>query len=104
MQDVCRTAREYLKYDLLQAKTFKVEAKRADKSFPLTSPQISRALADDLAEHNPHLNADMKNPDITVYAEVREGHVYVHKTQAQRRRRTALRLRRDGLLMLSGPD
>ena len=60
MQDVCRTAREYLKYDLLQAKTFKVEAKRADKSFPLTSPQISRALADDLAEHNPHLNADMK--------------------------------------------
>ena len=102
MQDVCRTAREYLKYDLLQAKTFKVEAKRADKSFPLTSPQISRALADDLAEHNPHLNADMKNPDITVYAEVREGHVYVHKTQLRGAGGLPCGCGGNGLLMLSG--
>ena len=102
MQDVCRTAREYLKYDLLQAKTFKVEAKRADKSFPLTSPQISRALADDLAEHTPHLNADMKNPDITVYAEVREGHVYVHKTQLRGAGGLPCGCGGNGLLMLSG--
>ena len=102
MQDVCRTAREYLKYDLLQAKTFKVEAKRADKSFPLTSPQISRALADDLAEHNPHLNADMKNPDINVYAEVREGHVYVHKTQLRGAGGLPCGCGGNGLLMLSG--
>ena len=40
MDDINRTAAEYLKEALEEASTFKVEAKRSDKAFPLKSPAI----------------------------------------------------------------
>lgn len=41
---ICPAAAEYFAEQLSAARTFKVEAKRSDKSFPMKSPEISREL------------------------------------------------------------
>ena len=53
-------------------KTFKVETKRGDKSFPLNSPQISEEAGGRILDAHPELRVDVRNPDMTVYIEVRE--------------------------------
>lgn len=74
---------DYLKEDLSDAKTFKVEAKRADKTFPLKSPQICAELGGYILENYPNLTVDVHNPDITVYVEIRDFGAYVHKQQTK---------------------
>ncbi len=70
----------YLKEQLLDAKTFKVEAKRSDKKFPYKSPEISAMVGGKLLESFPHLKVDVKNPDITVTVEIRD-EAYVRGNQ-----------------------
>lgn len=68
----------YLGDKLSTARTFKVESKRADKSFPLTSIQLSQYVGGELDERYPHLQVDVHHPELTVYLEVRENAAYVH--------------------------
>ena len=68
----------YLGDDLDCAKSFKVESKRSDKMFPMTSIQISQAIGGRLAEAHPHVEVDVKRPDYTVFVEVRDLAAYVH--------------------------
>ena len=68
----------YLGGKLSTARTFKVESKRADKSFPLTSIQLSQYVGGELDERYPHLQVDVHHPELTVYLEVRENAAYVH--------------------------
>ena len=63
---------EYLGDDLDAAKSFKVESKRSDKQFPLTSIQISQHIGGLLAEAHPATEVDVHNPDYTVFVEVRD--------------------------------
>src|SRR5699024_1732895 len=72
------TAEEYLGPILRNLKTFKVEAKRADKSFPLKSPELCRELGGFLLSKHPHLRVDVHHPDIVVMVEVRDYGAYVH--------------------------
>ena len=72
------TAREYLGPALLAAKSFKVESKRSDKSFPMGSIQLSQWVGGALHDTFPHLTVDVHNPELTVYLEVREDAAYVH--------------------------
>ena len=81
MQQIIEVAGKYLKDQLAEVETFKVEAKRADKRFPLKSPEISRELGGYLLKNNPHLKVDVHNPDICVTVEVREKYAYIHGTQ-----------------------
>ena len=53
-------------------KTFKVETRRADKSFPLNSPQISADVGAQILKNFPRLKVDVRNPDFVFYVEVRE--------------------------------
>ena len=69
---------EYLGDDLTNAKSFKVESKRSDKSFPLTSIQLSQFVGGELNEAFPHIVADMHTPDLIVHVEVRDFAAYVH--------------------------
>ena len=68
----------YLGDDLDCAKSFKVESKRSDKLFPMTSIQISQAIGGRLAEAHPHVEVDVKHPDYTVFVEIRDLAAYVH--------------------------
>ena len=69
---------EYLGDDLDCARSFKVESKRSDKSFPLTSIGISQEIGGRLAEAHPDVEVDVHHPDYTVYVEVRDLAAYVH--------------------------
>jgi len=73
-----QTAVEYLGDRLAAAKTFKVESKRADKSFPMTSIQLSQYVGGELDEKYPNLTVDVHHPELTVYLEVRDYAAYVH--------------------------
>ena len=52
---ILAAAREYLDDKLSAARTFKVETKRADKSFPMTSIQLSQYVGGELDELYPNL-------------------------------------------------
>ena len=69
---------EYLGDDLECAKSFKVESKRSDKAFPMTSIAISQEIGGRLAEAHPHVEVDVHHPDYIVYVEVRDLAAYVH--------------------------
>jgi len=60
------------------AKTFKVEAKRADKKFPLKSPEICAEVGGRLLASYHNLKVDVKEPEVVVHVEMREGYAYVH--------------------------
>ncbi|MBR1483001.1 MAG: tRNA 4-thiouridine(8) synthase ThiI [Ruminococcus sp.] len=78
MESVLATAPVYLEKILRGAKTFKVEAKRSDKKFPLRSPDICRETGGLLLSKFPHLRVDVHNPDVTVYVEIRDFGAYIH--------------------------
>ncbi len=83
MEDIIAKSPEYLREDLLKVKTFKVEAKRADKRFPLTSPEICREIGGVLLENFHHLSVDVHNPDLVVNVEIRDYNAYVRGEQLQ---------------------
>lgn len=73
------------KMDFEDAKTFKVESKRSDKSFKMKSPQISVDVAGYIySKFDGQITANMKKPDVCVYVEVRKecGYVYADKIDA----------------------
>lgn len=72
MNVILNMAPEYLKDQLLCVKKFKVEAKRSDKKFDYTSPEISALMGERLLEKFPHLSVDVHNPEITVTVEIRD--------------------------------
>ena len=78
IQEVAAT---YLASALQRASTFKVEAKRADKRFPLTSPQLCAKVGEYLLEQYPHLTVDVHDPEVTVWVEIRDFAAYVHGPQ-----------------------
>ncbi len=69
---------EYLGDALSEAKSFKVETKRADKRFPMTSIQLSQYVGGLLSEAYPHVKVDVHDPEFTVHIEVRDYAAYVH--------------------------
>ena len=75
---IFQTVEEYLGDDLDCAESFKVESKRSDKRFPLTSIGISQAIGGHVAEAHPTCRVDVHNPAYTVYVEVRDLAAYVH--------------------------
>ncbi len=78
MEEIVKQGIPYLKTALSKVKSFKVEAKRADKSFPYTSPQIQQELGGALSDAYPHLITDVHNPDITIMVEIRDKGAYVN--------------------------
>ena len=72
------TAKTYLHDQLSAARTFKVETKRADKTFPMTSIQLSQYVGGELHDAFPNLSVDVHNPELTVHLEVRDYAAFVH--------------------------
>ena len=72
------TARSYLGDRLSKARTFKVESKRADKTFPMTSIALSQWVGGELDDLYPNLTVDVHHPELTVHLEVRDYAAFVH--------------------------
>lgn len=66
--------------ELSAASTFKVIAKRSDKTFHMTSPQICEEIGGRLLERFPNLSVDVHSPEVNVYVEIREtGYVHLDR-------------------------
>ncbi len=74
-------AREYLAPALAAVSTFKVEAKRSDKKFPLKSPEICMEIGGVLLEAFPHLSVDVHNPEQVVTIEIRDHDAFIRAGQ-----------------------
>ena len=77
---IAKLAIEYLREDMERVRSFKVESKRSDKSFPMTSIQLSQYVGGLLAEAYPNVQVDVHEPELTVHLEVRDLAAYVHAT------------------------
>lgn len=78
MDAIFHAVESYLGEDLACAESFKVESKRSDKAFPMTSIAISQEIGGRIAEAYPHCRVDVHHPAYTVYVEVRDLSAYVH--------------------------
>ena len=75
---IAALAKVYLKDDMERARSFKVESKRSDKAFPMSSIQLSQYVGGELAEAFPDTPVDVHDPDLTVHIEIRDLAAYVH--------------------------
>ena len=78
VQAIIDTAKTYLREALSTAQSFKVESKRADKTFPLTSIQLSQQVGGALHQAFPNLAVNVHDPELTVFLEVRDDAAFVH--------------------------
>ena len=93
---------DYLDEALKNAKSFKVEAKRSDKSFPLKSPDIQQKLGDAVLDRFPHLKVDVHEPEVTVRLEIRDNGAYLSAKRITGQGGLPVGSSGKALLMLSG--
>jgi thiamine biosynthesis protein ThiI len=102
MESIVETAKIYLPDKLAGKRTFKVDAKRADKRFPLKSPEISAEIGGVVLSTVRGIKVDVKNPDVVVTVEVRDDNAYIRAGQEPGAGGLPLRSAGRGLLLLSG--
>ena len=102
MESIKEIAKAYLPAFLEGKKTFKVESKRSDKTFPLSSPEISREVGGAILSVCPRMKVDVHNPDVTLRVEVRERAAYIHAGQFKGAGGLPVGTNGKGLLLLSG--
>ncbi len=103
IEDIKRVAREYIPEFLDGKKTFKVEGKRSDKTFPYNSMQLAEIIGGEILEAtHGKIRVDVHKPDITVKVEIRESAAYVHAGQKSAAGGLPVGTSGHGLLLLSG--
>lgn len=102
MEAISETAKSYIPKFLEGKKTFKVEAKRADKRFPLGSPEISAEIGGVILSVCRRIKVDVKNPDIIIKVEIREDRAFIHAGQERGAGGMPIGSNGRGLLLLSG--
>lgn len=84
-----------------QAKTFKVESKRTDKSFPLISPQLSSKIGGVVLKNKKNLSVDVHKPDFVISIDIK-AHAYVYIIREEGLGGLPIGSSGSGLLLLSG--
>ena len=102
MESIVETVKNYLPEKLKGKRTFKVDARRADKKFPLTTPEISRDVGGIILSLVRGIKVDVHNPEVTVTVEVRDENAFVRAGQEPGAGGLPLRTAGRGLLLLSG--
>lgn len=102
MESITDTVKAYLPDKLAGKRTFKVDARRSDKKFPLTTPEISREIGGVILASVKGLRVDVHNPDTVVTVEVRDDFAYVRAGQEAGAGGLPIRTAGRGLLLLSG--
>ena len=77
LEKIIEAAKIYLPDKLIGYKTFKVEGKRSDKNFPLTSPELSGEVGAAILSTVRGIRVNVKDPDVIVRVEIRENHAYI---------------------------
>ena len=102
MDSIARTVREYVPPFLSGKKTFKVEAKRSDKTFPLNSPAIAAEIGGVVLGLCPGLRVDVRNPEVVLHVEIREYGADLHAGQFKGAGGMPVGTNGRALLLLSG--
>ena len=102
LEDISKTSKEMIKYyEKEKDLTFKVESKRTDKSFSLTSPELNAEIGGDILKEYNDLRVDIHNPDFTVFIDVKSSaYIYIKRTRGLGG--LPLGSSGEGLLLLSG--
>lgn len=101
MDDISKGVLEVLKEKTDKPYTFKISAKRTDKSFELTSPQLNQELGGVVLKNKDNFKVDVKNPDIDILVEVRQ-FAYISIEKFEGSRGLPIGTSGRGLLLLSG--
>lgn len=102
MEAIKKAVVDYSLCELEKHNTFKVEAKRSDKKFPLKSPEIAAECGGAILSACPKLTVDVKEPQITVRVEIRSEYAYIHHKTLEGAGGMPLGSAGKGLLLLSG--
>ncbi len=101
-EEIRVAAQEYAKVELEGISTFKVEAKRSDKNFPLNSMELTRELGGAILESMPNLKVDVHNPEVVITVEIRDFAAYLHAKRLIGARGLPVGTSGKALLLLSG--
>ena len=100
---ILETVKTQFMHYIEDAKTFKVEAKRSDKKFPLKSPEISAEVGAAILEASGgHKRVDVHHPDVAVRVEIRDYAAYICAGQERAIGGMPIGSNGKGLLLLSG--
>ena len=102
LDGILEIAGEYLLDKMYGKRTFRVDAKRSDKSFPMKSPELAAEVGGAILSKMPNMRVDLHNPDVSVKVEVRESGAYIHANQEKGAGGLPIRSSGKGLLLLSG--
>ena len=103
IEDIKRVAKEYIPQFLEGKKSFKVDGKRSDKTFPYNSMDLAQIIGGEILEATRgRIRVDVHNPEITVKVEIREQAAYVHAGQVNGAGGLPVGTSGHGLLLLSG--
>ncbi len=83
-------------------KTFKVETKRSDKTYPLTSMEVSRAIGGVILKNKEGIKVDVHNPEVVVHVEIRHNKSYIYFDKIAGLGGYPVGVLGKGMLMLSG--
>ena len=83
-------------------KTFKVEAKRADKNFPVKSPEIGRIIGAKILIGCKVLKVDVHDPDVLLHVDVRHDRTYIYEGKVSGFGGLPLGTNGKGMVLLSG--
>ena len=86
----------------IEFNTFKVETDRADKSFPISSMELSRQIGGLILKNIPNKKVDVHNPDYLMKIEIRDDYTYIYSKEIKALGGYPVGVAGKGLLMLSG--
>ena len=104
MDDIGRVAVDFMNTLIAErgVKTFKVEAKRADKNFPIESPEIARITGAKVLIGCKVLKVDVHNPDVKLYVDLRHDGSFIYADKISGFGGLPLGTNGKGLILLSG--
>ena len=102
MESIMAVAREYLPDKLSGKRTFKVDGRRSDKTFPYTTPEIVREVGGVILSAVRGIKVDVHEPEVTVTVEIRDAHAYIRAGQEPGAGGLPYKTAGRGLLLLSG--
>lgn len=83
-------------------KTFKVETKRSNKTFPIKSMDFNNIIGGLLLKNIPNIKVNVHNPEYTLKIEIRESNTYIYSKEIPGAGGYPVGVAGKGILMLSG--
>ncbi len=102
IEDILGVACANIPRHIKKYSSFKVDARRSDKTFPMTSPEIMASVGGELSELCPEVRVDVVKPEVVVRVEIREKYAYIHAGSEHGAGGMPYLSNGRGLLLLSG--